>query len=143
MAIKRIFVPTDFSAYSERAVEFALEIARAFGASLLVFHCYPEVPGGKAPAGSAGLDPAIRANAEERLKQLVERFDSEGVKVDLEAYPGLHPVEVVRKMARETAPDLIVMGTHGRTGLGRALLGSVAEEIVREASCPVVTVKAP
>lgn len=142
LAIERIFVPTDFSNHSERALDVALEMARAFGARLQLFHCFDEVEGGKAPVGSAGLDPAIRASAEERLKQLVGRFDSDGVEIDLEVHPGMFPAAAVRERARETAPDLIVLGTHGRTGLRRALLGSVAEELVREAPCPVVIVKA-
>jgi nucleotide-binding universal stress UspA family protein len=143
MPIEKIFVPIDFSDCSERAVALGLDMARAFGARLHVFHCFAEVAGGKAPVGSAGLDPAIRAEAEERLGQLVGRFDSEGVEVDLEVHPGMYPAQAVLETTRRTAPDLIVLGTHGHSGLKHTLLGSVATEVVREATCPIVTLKAP
>lgn len=144
MAIERIFVPVDFSKYSEQALALALEIAKGVGAHLEVFHCYDEVRSGKAPVGSAGLDPAIRANAEEDMKQLLARFQSkaEGVDVELNLHPGMFPKAAVLARAEETNPDLIVLGTHGHTGLMQALLGSVAEELVRKAPCPVLTVRA-
>jgi nucleotide-binding universal stress UspA family protein len=144
MPIEQIFVPIDFSDYSERAVALGLDMARAFGARLHVFHCFEELTGGKkAPVGSVGLDPAIRAKAEEDLAQLVGRFDSQGVEVDLECHPGMYPAEIVLETVEKTAPDLIVLGTHGHSGIKHALFGSLTEEIVRKARCPVVTVKAP
>jgi len=141
MTIKRIFVPTDFSAYSERALELGLEMARAFGARLQVFHCYQEVAGAGAPVGSAGLDESVRETAEKELKALVDRYDSDGVELELDLIPGIFPGAAVLEAAQKTTADLIVIGTHGRTGLKHALLGSVAEEVVREAHCPVVTVR--
>jgi nucleotide-binding universal stress UspA family protein len=143
MTIKRIFVPTDFSTHSEGALKLGLEMARAFGARLQVFHCYQEVAGAGAPVGSTGLDSSAPENAEKQLKELVGRFDSEGIEVDLDLVPGIFPAAAVLEAARTTTADLIVMGTHGRTGLKHALLGSVAEGVVREASCPVTTVKGP
>jgi glycine betaine transporter len=142
MSIKRIFVPIDFSAYSERALELGLEMARALGARLQVFHCYQEVTGGRAPVGSAELDESVRDDVEKQLKALIDRFNSDGVEVELEVIPGIFPGAAVLAAARKTTADLIVIGTHGRTGLKHALLGSVAEEVVREAHCPVVTVRA-
>ena len=143
MAIERIFVPTDMSAHSERALEVGLEMARALGARLQVFHCYQEVAGAGAPVGSAGLDSKVRVEAEKQLKDLIGRLDSEGVEVELELFPGMFPENAVLEAARKTTADLIVLGTHGRTGLKHTLLGSVAEKVVREASCPVTVVKAP
>jgi glycine betaine transporter len=141
MIIKRIFVPIDFSAYSERALELGLEMARAFGARLQVFHCYQEVAGAGAPVGSAGLDDSVRVDAEKKLKAVVGRFDSDGVEVELDLIPGIFPGAALLEAARKTTADLIVIGTHGRSGLKHALLGSVAEEVMREAHCPVVTVR--
>jgi nucleotide-binding universal stress UspA family protein len=143
MSVQRIFIPTDFSPHSEHALEVAFEMASAFGARLQVFHCFQEVKGAQAPVGSAGLDPAIRDSAEDALNQQLKRFDSYGVDVDLDLQPGMFPATALLDAARKSTADLIVLGTHGRSGLKRVLLGSVAEEVVREATCPVVMVKAP
>ena len=144
MAIKMIFVPTDFSSHSETALEFGLKLAKALGARLHVFHCFEELTGGKkAPVGSVGLDPTLREDAEKQLKELIGRLDSKGVEIELEVVPGMYPAKMVPAAARRTTADMIVVGTHGRTGLKHALLGSVAEAVVRDAPCPVVTVKAP
>lgn len=142
MTIERILIPIDFSSHSERALEVALELARPLGARLQVLHCFEEVPGGRAPLSSTGIDPALRADALERLKGLLADRDTGGVDVEIDVEPGMDPSAAILKAARQSSPDLIVLGTHGRRGLKRAVLGSVAEEIVREARCPVVTVKA-
>lgn len=142
MSIERIMVLTDFSAYSDRAVETAVELARALQAHLQVLHCYGELTGGRrAPVGSAGLDPKLRDDAVARMKEQVARFRAEGVDVEYEAHPG-PGAESILGVVRKAAPDLLVLGTHGRTGLEHALLGSIAEKCVREAPCPVVTAKA-
>ncbi len=142
MSIGKILVLTDFSPCSDRALGLALEMARGMGAHLEVVHCFAEVPGGRAPVGSAGLDPALRENALARMKEQVDRFDAEGVSLELDAHPGLYAATAILDAARKATPDLIVVGTHGRTGLKHALLGSVAEQVVHEAPCPVVVVKA-
>lgn len=141
MAIQRILVPTDFSPHSDRALELAFELARALGASVQVIHCFEELSGGRAPLGSAGLDPKLRANALERLKERVTGLQPEGVEVEFDVHPGIYPATAVVEAALKATPDLIVLGTHGRSGLTHALLGSVAEKVIREATCPVVTVK--
>lgn len=141
MSIQRILVLTDFSPCSARALETAVEMARALKAQLQVLHCYDELTGGRAPLGSAGLDPSLRDDALARVKDQVERVGVEGVDVEYEVRPGPNATAVLDAI-RKAAPDLLVLGTHGRTGLEHVLLGSIAEKCVREAPCPVVTVKA-
>ena len=142
MAIERIFIPVDYSPSSERALGVAVEMARAFGAHLQVFHCFDEVAGGKAPVGSAGLDPAIRESAEEQRTAFTGPSEVAGVDLEIELNPGMFPAPAVLEAALKASPDLIVIGKHGRKGLKSALLGGVAEKVVREAACPVVIAKA-
>jgi nucleotide-binding universal stress UspA family protein len=140
LAVHTILHPTDFSGQSQNAFALACALTRDYGARLIVLHVVPPalVAYGE---GIVPPDPEeVRAEAQAQLDQLptprpdvrAERRLTEGDTVD----------EVLR-VAQEVNADLIVMGTHGRTGLGRLLMGSVAEQVVRRAPCPVLTVKAP
>jgi nucleotide-binding universal stress UspA family protein len=84
----------------------------------------------------------IRARAADDLEKILVRLQDAGISAEYDAAPG-SPEEVVLRLADDKEVDLIVMGTHGRTGLTHVLLGSVAERVVRAASCPVLTVKPP
>jgi nucleotide-binding universal stress UspA family protein len=141
MAIKMILVPVDFSSHSERALKLALELAKALGARVHVFHCFQVLVGGRAPLGSTGLDPKLREDAQASLEQWVGGLEKAGVSVEAELLPRPYPSEAILDAAQKTHPDLIVMGTRGTSGLKHIFLGSVAERVVREAPCPVVTVK--
>jgi universal stress protein A len=149
LTIRAILVPADLSGCSENAFRVAHALARDYRARLIVLHVAtppPFVTPGELervlqrPDGYlAELEGRLRE--EERQLRLVYAADSPaGVEFRVES--GDPAVEILA-VAREAACDLIVMGTHGRTGLGRLLMGSVAEQVVRKAACPVLTVKVP
>ena len=139
---KVILVPTDFGAPSEAAIDHALDFARVFGAEVILMHAY-EVPIMGFPDGAlvatAELGSRIFDGAKAGLdRQLASRRGS-GVTIRGMIKQG-DPWHMVNEAAAEVGAGLIVMGTHGRTGLSRALIGSVAERVVRTASVPVLTV---
>jgi nucleotide-binding universal stress UspA family protein len=123
MGVREILFATDFSASSEAAARVALEYARRFGARLHILHV---VWGGTDPT----MLPVLTGLGEELQKE---------VPVVTAVESGSPAGQIVRYAERH-AIDLIVLGTHGRTGVTRALLGSVAERVVRTAPCPVLTV---
>ena len=144
-AIERILVPTDFSPHSKEATAWAAALAGRFGASITLCHVYQPVsmilPEGfvlKSAEEIATLLHALDASLAEARAELAGL--APGVTVDSVLLQGAPFAEIVRH-ARENRFDLIVVGTHGRTGLRHALLGSVAEKVVRKAPCPVLTVR--
>jgi nucleotide-binding universal stress UspA family protein len=140
LAIRTVLHPTDFSERSDFAFRLACSLARDYGARLIVLHV-AEPP---VVVGSEGmLMPPVEVDLrplQDRLQQLRPR-DSK-VPVEHRLVQGDAATEIL-SVADETKCDVIVLGTHGRTGLGRLLMGSVAEQVVRKAACPVVTVKTP
>jgi nucleotide-binding universal stress UspA family protein len=147
--IKTILHPTDFSVYSQRALEVAGAIARDQGAALVVLHVVPR-PGVPAATGkSMGPNEAERYRHElaqyrevmlTRLRRL--EVPDGGILVEHLAEDG-DATERILRTAKDRRCDLIVMGSHGSTGDERALLGSVAEAVSRRAPCPVLTVRLP
>jgi nucleotide-binding universal stress UspA family protein len=147
-AIHRILVPTDFSPSARAALEYAAFLASRFGASLDVLHV-SEPPGYVGPDTLAFLPHAgerPRGPAPDEVKQAVEgilaRLADRPGQVEVRVESG-EPGDAILRAAREGGADLVVMGTHGRTGLSRLLLGSVAEAVLRRASCPVLTIRVP
>jgi universal stress protein A len=146
--ISRILVPTDFSAPSEVALDYAITMATRFGASLHLLHVVddPLVVAGAAFGAEAYIVsvPAIRASlvdeAAARLARLLPRAQRKAVAARSEVRVG-RPADAICDVARQESCDLVVMGTHGRSGMAHLLLGSVAETMVREAPCPVLTVR--
>jgi len=146
MEIKRILFPTDFSDGALNALPYALDMAKSYGAKLYLLHVIYDI------ATSSGLHiPHI--SVDEMYKELdasarkeLEKFGLEQRRVlkDVEhaVIRGV-PYEEILKFAQEKNIDLIVIGTHGRKGLDRVLFGSTAERVVRNASCPVLTVREP
>ncbi|MGH9703774.1 MAG: universal stress protein [Candidatus Acidiferrales bacterium] len=136
--LKNIVFATDFSRPSEDALPYAAELARHFGAKLYALHVRPsEIYTMAAPESWQALAEAQQAAAREKVRNLVSRFPdvkSEVVIEEGEIWPAL--VSTLEK----NQIDLIVIGTRGRTGIGKLLLGSAAEEIFREAPCAVLTV---
>jgi nucleotide-binding universal stress UspA family protein len=144
--IRRLLVPTDFSPTSDAALAYARDLADRYGASLQLLHVLedPFVPGRFGSDDYLGEPPGVRTTIlEDARARLARRLLSTG-----RAAFGTSG-EVVFGRAAETIVDyaaghgidLIVMGTHGRTGMAHLLLGSVAERIVRTAPCPVLTVR--
>src|SRR5229473_4269720 len=142
LPIKTILHPTDFSAPSEYAFRVACALARDYGAKLVVMHVdMPPVTIGEV---ISSMEP------EEYKQKLWDEFrrleaSEPGIRdlrVETKLVEG-NPAREILRAAREIKPELIVMGTHGRTGLSRLLMGSVAEEVVRKSPFPVLTVKMP
>jgi nucleotide-binding universal stress UspA family protein len=144
MIPKRILVPTDFGESSDAALAYASDLAKAVGAEVIVLHSY-EIPTIGFPDGAivatAELASRVREGAQAGLDAAVRRNENEGVPVRAVVKEGDASRTIV-EAADELGAELIVMGTHGRRGLPRALLGSVAERVVRTATCPVLTVHA-
>jgi nucleotide-binding universal stress UspA family protein len=142
LAIRTVLHPTDFSTNSETAFRIACSLARDYGARLIVLHV--DVPPIVLINEGIGIPPPAAPGDDTGLKDKLEQLKAPDPKVRLEhvLLKG-DPTSEILRVAKEHKADVMVMGTHGRTGLGRLLMGSVAEEVVRKASCPVVTVKVP
>ena len=145
MKLRRVLHPSDFSRSSAAAFARALELAKASRAELVVAH----VMGLPVPmAGDGYIPPKIweqmeassRAYAQKQIDGLVAKAKKAGVRVKTMLLTGV-PHERIVQAARSQRADLVVMGTHGRTGLKRLFLGSVAERVVASAGCPVMTVR--
>ncbi|MBM3289336.1 MAG: universal stress protein [Candidatus Hydrogenedentes bacterium] len=140
IAIKRILFPTDFSPFSDKGLPFAQALAKEFGATLAIFHAteVPVVLPEVLPDSAVQLGPQL----EDESRQLVQNMCAaiHGVKVEGEVRVGT-PHREISAYAAETGVDLIVIPTHGRSGLGHALFGSVSEKVVRVARCPVLTIR--
>jgi nucleotide-binding universal stress UspA family protein len=140
--LKRILVPTDFSETSEAALRYGVELARRFSARLCLLHV-PEHPGEATETEyPVDLFETMQNAADDRLPHLLSEAERHELRPECAMRLGTPWEEIVRH-AEEHDIDLIVMGTHGRDGLARLLLGSVAEMVVRKASCPVLTVHHP
>ena len=143
--IRRILHPTDFSSASRAAFDRALAMSRDSRAELVILHALtPIVPmmgeGYVPPQTYDAIDAAARQGAQRKLDALVARARKARVRVRGFVVEGSAHERIVRAAKRLRA-DLIVMGTHGRSGLARLFVGSVASRVVSAASCPVMTVR--
>jgi nucleotide-binding universal stress UspA family protein len=145
LRFQHILVPTDFSPVSAAALEVAIEFALRFEAELVLIHAH-EMPAYLFPDAMMPVAPEVLRDleraAEADLRVEAAKVRARGLSVVTRTVIGPHDSEILR-YAAEWPADLIVMGTHGRTGLRHALLGSVAEKVVRHSTCPVVTVHPP
>jgi len=143
--INQILVPIDFTETSERALDYAVELARKLDAKVTVMHAY-ELPIYGFPDGAlvASVDVATRISqaSQEGLQGALDRRKDCGVEMRAILRDG-PPADEIATVADEIGADLVVLGTHGRRGLRRAIMGSVAEEVVRACQCPVLTVHDP
>jgi universal stress protein A len=143
--IRSILAPTDFSKHAAKAVRYACLLAERLGAELHLLHVLSDiVPVGPDPMLTAVLPPEYYEEAQEQSLQMLDRTllpEWGRPSAVATAVRWGEPVEEIVVYAREQAIDLIVVATHGRTGLSHVLLGSVAERIVREAPCPVLTIR--
>lgn len=123
----RVVVPTDFSACAEEAWALAQRVAQVSGSELVLVHV---------------LEAPLDSEARETLEQWAAKARQRGLKARTVVRTGTPHQEIVA-LATDERADLVVIGTHGRGGLNRALLGSVADRVVRLAPCPVLTVREP
>lgn len=141
-AISRVLVPVDFSPQADAAVTCAGAIAERFGAHVDLLHVLDDQlawdgAGEQPPAARFAAD--VSASARHRLEAIAGTLSARGLRVRVHVRPG-RPVATTLELAAETGAGLIVMGTHGRRGVAHLLVGSVAEQVVRTAPCPVLTV---
>ncbi|MCA1961775.1 MAG: universal stress protein [Desulfomonile sp.] len=143
---RRILLCTDFSENSQPAGRMASICARAFGSNLLVLHVINSKrigfssPEGEVPVDIKRLLDNIRESCDQALQLVADQFREEGHNVTAHCVTGVPSSEIVR-FARENAVDLIVMGTHGWTGIKHLIMGSTAENVLRSSACPVLTVR--
>lgn len=146
---QRILVPVDGSETSNAGLDEAIKLAKLTGAQLRLMHVIDESPLLLSAEGMAALSADVftllREGGERVLEDTRERVVAAGIAADTKLYEGVAArlSDCVAEEVREWAADLIVIGTHGRRGVGRFLLGSGAEEIVRSATVPVLLVRAP
>ncbi|MCE9572843.1 MAG: universal stress protein [Deltaproteobacteria bacterium] len=150
MPWKTILVPHDFSSCANHAAALARDVARATGARLILAHV-AEIPTGLGadtaivPEGGGApikLRDYALTSASERLEDIAARLRKDDMTVSITVVMG-GPVDEILRAATDAGADLIVMGTHGRTGLRHLITGSVTEKVVRHASVPVLTVRVP
>ena len=143
--IRRILHPSDFSPASRAAFAKAVELAKQNRAQLILTHVVlnpvmPYADGYLSAQAYKGMETAARRYGEKHLAALVAKARRAGVRARALVLEGVVADRIVRAAKGQRA-DVIVIGTHGRTGLVRFLLGSVADRVVSQASCPVVTVR--
>lgn len=146
MDIKRILFPTDFSEGSDNALPYAADMAKHYGAKLYVLHVMHDIAqatGWYVPHIS--MDELYK-DIEKNAKKEIEKYGVEELRgfkdIDRTVIKGI-PYDEIIKFAKENKIDLIVIGTHGRKGLDRVIFGSTAERVVRDAPCPVLSVRLP
>lgn len=146
LAIKRILFPTDFSRCADQALNHALYLARQYGAELHLLHTIVPLeydannPSHHFP-DMAALAARLQQIASDRMSAALAARAVDGLQITAAQRQGISIAPTILEYVEEQDVDLIVMGTHGRRGLGHLFLGSVAEEIVREAPCPVFTIR--
>jgi nucleotide-binding universal stress UspA family protein len=140
-ASKLYFVPVDFSRHSETALQHAAGMARDNSAKLLLAHVLDEKTFFSGAIVPADYTEVLEKQARESLEKMVRRARLESVQHQLRLFSGADAARTIADQAKKLGASMIVMGSHGRTGLNRLLLGSVAERTLRYASCPVLIVK--
>jgi universal stress protein A len=143
--IRSILAPTDFSAHSEQAVRYACRLAERLGSELHLLHVLSEVlPAGPDPLLMPVMPAQFYKESEDRAQETLKHSLDAGwgkPAAVVRAVKWGSPVESIVSYADDHRIELIIIATHGRTGLSHVLLGSVAERIVREAPCPVLTIR--
>ncbi len=145
VTLQPIVFATDFSPASKGALEKAIELARKEGAELIVAHVY-EPPASLSHSGvaddliEAEIENTIRRDVEKQMEPVLATVRAAGVKVRGEILAG-HAAKRLADLAERNGAALVVIGTHGRTGLKKLMVGSVASQVIATASCPVLTVR--
>lgn len=146
MKIEKILFPTDFSKGSDNALLYAIDLAKQYNATLFIIHIIYDViqtTGWDVPhLPLEQLDKDLTASSEQKLDEFSEEVVRDLEKVEKRTITGV-PYQEIVQFAEDEKIDLIVIGTHGRTGLDRVFFGSTAERVVRMAPCPVLSVRIP
>ena len=141
--IRRILVPVDFSEHADAVVEWGAYLAEQHGSAIVVLHAY-HLPVEFQQLEGAYLPPdfwaKVKEEAEQSLSRYVELLSARGFEVEARVREG-YPATVIVEEAKSVPADLVVIGTHGLSGLKHLLLGSIAERVVQKSPCPVLTVK--
>jgi universal stress protein A len=143
MIVQHVLVPIDFSATADRALEYAIALAQQLHARLTLLHVLHLTPlemGEMTPGVTATYLDDLETDAQHLLQASLERVQRAGLQGDSLLVQGT-PTHTIVDAAGTQGVDLIIMGTHGRTGLTHVLLGSVAEHVVRQAPCPVLVIR--
>ncbi len=143
ISFKKILCPIDYSECSARALRYAAGMALKDSARLYLMHVVDKRVfdyGGPIYETAASPDSETIARLEEKLRESVPREVRGDIQVETLVTIGI-PAEEILKAARDKEADIVVMGTHGRTGIAHTIMGSVAENVVRHAPCPVLTVR--
>jgi nucleotide-binding universal stress UspA family protein len=146
--LRRILMATDFSDYSKEGLDHAVYLAKKIGAEIYLFHVFEQPvynPAASSRIGAGNIVvlewiKAVREKERRKLMTLAKEVGRKGIKVHPILKEGIPFYEILRS-AEETSADLIVLGTQGRTGLDRFMMGSVAERVARSAPCPVYIVR--
>ena len=138
MQPQHFLVPIDFSPYADQALTYAIDLAKALKARLTLVHVM-YIPT-MVEVNIAPYQVQIENESQRALDEALQRVCNTGLEGDTILKQGV-PFQAILEAARDTAADLIIMGTHGRTGLEHVLLGSVAEKVVRLAPCPVLVTR--
>src|SRR5687767_3109950 len=144
--IKHVLCPVDFSEFSRHAFDRAVAVARSYGADVTVLHvlpvpsAVPALPYGPEGPGPFGFEAVDRARALTELSRFLTAGQSIGIRLHYEAVESPTVQKEILTQASRLSADLVVMGTHGRSGFDRLFLGSVAEKTLRTSSVPVLVV---
>jgi nucleotide-binding universal stress UspA family protein len=146
--LKNILVATDFSEPSDAALAYGRQLARSFGARLIVFHAAENIAArGYGADGFVFLEPdlqsQVEAAARTHARSLISDEDCQELGAEAVVVTAISPAAAITEYARREQIDLIIVGTHGRSGVAHLMMGSVAERVVRTAPCPVLTVRHP
>lgn len=141
-----ILLPTDLSDHAGHALDYAREFALAYGANLHLLHVF-DLPwmseaGVELPVVSTASEALAQYESDVKARMDTIRGEIEGLEISIAVETGVAHVSIIR-YAKDHDIDLIVLATHGRTGIAHALIGSVAEKVVQMAPCPVLTIKHP
>jgi universal stress protein A len=141
MQIRKILVPFDFSEHSEKALRWAIDTAEQWEANLLLLHVVPSTTYPPTLIGGffdiTQFETSLQENAERKIREAVAK--EKMWRIQTKVVVGV-PFSDICRTAEQEKVDLIIMGSHGRTGLAHVLIGSVAERVVRHAPCPVLVV---
>ena len=143
MLVQHMLVPLDFSPYAEQTLAYAIALAQTLQARLTLLHVIHLTPLAMGDMLASSLEAylqAVETEAEQQMHAARERVHQAGLRCDTIVVQGV-PFQTIVDTASDRDVDLIVMGTHGRTGLTHVLMGSVAEKVVRLAPCPVLVTR--